>query len=589
LSVVARLKHGVTLKAASGEMAAIANRLKQQYPNENRYTGAVVVPIKEDILGTTQTVLLVLMVAAGCVLLIACANLASLLLSRAVVRKRELAVRAALGAGRGRLVRQMVTEGALLSGIGGMVGLGLSVGGMRVLESMVPLGLPVTTRPAVDFRLVGFTLVLSLFTGVLFSIVPAIQAARVSLNETLKQGGRAGTDARSRRTRDALVILEVAAALVLLIGAGLMIQTMANLRAVNLGFESDHLLTLRTALGPKYNDAVRRLSYYQRVLERTAALPGVTAAAFGSTLPFQSTGNTRGFRIDGVAPDLNFSPDALFRVGTDSYLQTLGVKLREGRLFDSRDTSSSALVIVINETFARHFWPNESALGHKISVSYPDPIWRTVIGVVVDVQERGYGVWMKPGVYIPASQSTELGNLADFLVVRTKNEPASVTEAVRRVIAGVDPEQPVSNVRTMNDIVDENVADRRQQMTLLAAFAGLALLLASISLYGVLSYAVTQRSREIGLRVALGASAQSVLRMVVGEGVSLTAAGLVIGLLASWAATRVLKSLLYGVSTTDPMTFAIVSSLLIMIALAACWIPARRASRVDPIVVLREE
>jgi len=275
LSVVARLKPGVTLQAASEEMGAIANRLKQQYPDQNRYSGAVVVPIKEDLLGTSRTILLVLMVAAGCVLLIACANLASLLLSRAVARKRELAVRAALGAGRGRLVRQTVTEGALLSLVGGAFGLALSVTGMRVLERLVPLGLPTTARPTVDLRLLGFTLILSLFTGVLFSIVPAVQTARVSLNETLKQGGRAGSDVQSQRTRDVLVVLEVAAALVLLIGAGLMIQTMANLRAVDLGFESDHLVTMRTALGPKYNDAVKRLAYYERVLQRTAALPGV--------------------------------------------------------------------------------------------------------------------------------------------------------------------------------------------------------------------------------------------------------------------------------------------------------------------------
>ncbi len=587
LSVVARLKPRVTVRQASDDMLAIANRLKQQYPDENRYTGAVVVPIKEDLLGKTRTVLLVLMAAAGCVLLIACANLASLLLARAVSRKREMAMRAALGAGRGRLIRQMVTEGALLSLTGGALGLGLSLAGMRVLAGLVPLGLPVTARPTVDPRLLLFTLLVSLITGVLFSIVPAIQAARASLNDALKQGGRSGPDVRGRTTRDALVILEVAAALVLLAGAGLMIQTMAKLRAIDLGFQSDHLLTLRTALGPKYNDQVKRLDYYQRVLDRTAVLPGVESAAFASTLPFQSIGNTQGFRIEGVAPDLSFSPDALFRTGTSTYLQTLGVKLREGRLFDARDTSSSSLVLVINETFARHFWPKEPAIGHRISVSFPDPVWRTVIGVVADVQERGYDLWMKPGIYAPTAQME--GWTPDYLVVREKNDPTALTPAIRRVIAAVDPEQPVSNVQTMNEIVDQNVADRRQQMILLGAFAGLALVLASIGLYGVLSYSVTQRSREIGLRIALGATASSVTRLVVGHGIALTGAGLLLGLLGSWAATRALKNLLYGISTTDPATFSAVAALLLLIALAACWIPARRAARLDPIVVLREE
>jgi len=539
------------------------------------------------LLGKTRTVLLVLMAAAGCVLLIACANLASLLLARAVSRKREMAMRAALGAGRGRLIRQMITEGALLSLTGGALGLGLSLAGMRVLAGLVPLGLPVTARPAVDLRLLIFTLLVSLITGVLFSIVPAIQAARASLNDALKQGGRSGPDVRGRTTRDALVIIEVAAALVLLAGAGLMIQTMAKLRAVDLGFQSDHLLTLRTALGPKYNDQVKRLDYYQRVLDRTAVLPGVESAAFASTLPFQSIGNTQGFRIEGVARDLSFSPDALFRTGTSTYLQTLGVKLREGRLFDARDTSSSSLVLVINETFARHFWPKEPAIGHRISVSFPDPVWRTVIGVVDDVQERGYDLWMKPGVYAPATQME--GWTPDYLVVRGKNDPTALTPALRRVIASVDPERPVSEVHTMNEIIDQNVADRRQQMILLGAFAGLALVLASIGLYGVLSYSVTQRSREIGLRIALGATASNVTRLVVGHGIALTGAGLLLGLLGSWAATRALKNLLYGISTTDPVTFSAVAALLLLIALAACWIPARRAASLDPIVVLREE
>ena len=593
LAVVARLKSDasadVMLGRARQEMAAIAKRLEQQYPDSNYRTGAVVVPLKEDLLGKTRVALFVLMAASGCVLLIACANLASLLLARAVARKKEMAVRAALGAGRARLVRQMVTEATMLAVAGGSLGLVFALAGMRILARLVPNGLPDTAKPVLDPRLLLFTLALSLLTGVIFSVIPAIQAARASVNDALKQGGRSGADTRGRNTRDALVVIEVAAALVLLTGAGLMIQTMAKLRAIDLGFRADHLLTMRTALGPKYKDPVQVLDYVTRVLAQVKVLPGVENAAFGSTLPFASRGVTRGYRIEGLATDRNFSPDALFRVGTPYYLQTLGVRLIAGRLFKDSDTNAAAPVLIINETFARHYWPKESAVGHRIGFRSDETMaWATIIGVVADVHERGYELGMKPGIYTPITPLDD-GWTPDSLVIRTAGEPTLLTLAVRRIIASVDPEQPVSDLRTMDELVDLDVADRQQQMTLLGAFAGLALVLASIGLYGVLSYAVTQRSREIGLRMALGASASSVIRMIVGRGLALTGIGLAIGLVTAWAATRAMKNLLYGVAATDPLTFAAVAALLGFIALIACWAPARRASRVDPIVVLREE
>ncbi len=589
LSVVARLKPGATMQQASADILAVANRLRQLYPNENRHTGAVVVPLKEDLLGRTRTALVVLMSAAGCVLLIACANLASLLLARAVARKRELAVRAALGARRGRLIRQMITEGALLSLAGGALGLFLSLGGTRILDRLIPASLPVTAEPHIDLRLLLFTLALSLVTGVLFSLVPALQAARASVNDALKQGGRSGADVRSRATRDALVVLEVAAALVLLTGAGLMIETMDKLRGVDLGFRSDHLLTLQTALGPKYDDNAAALEYQHRVIEQVDALPGVEAASFASTLPFRSIGNTQGYRIEGVAPDPAFSPDALYRAGSWNYLQTLGVKLREGRLFDGSETATSPLVMIVNETFARHYWPHESAIGHRVSTDFPNPKWRTIIGVVADVQERGYDLWMKPGIYFPTSQEPYGTRDADFLVVRAAGDPLTLVPAIRRIVASIDPDLPISNVQTMDHLIDATVSDRQQQMTLLSVFAALALLLASIGLYGVLAYAVTQRSREIGLRMALGASSSNVTGLVVRHGLMLTLLGLALGLAGSWASTRALKGALYGVSSTDPKTFATVAALLTLVAFAACLIPARRAARLDPIVVLREE
>ncbi|HWC97677.1 MAG TPA: ABC transporter permease [Candidatus Sulfopaludibacter sp.] len=591
LNCVARLKPGVTIAAANEEIRAIATRLRRQYPDENRDTGAIVTPMKEDLLGRMRTVLIVLMCAAGCVLLIACANLASLLLTRAVARKRELAVRMALGAGRMRLIRQMVTEGALLSLLGGALGLGFALAGMQVLSGLVPLGLPSTAKPGVDARLLLFTFALSLVTGLIFSLLPALAASRASVNDALKQGGRSGADTRGRRTRDALVALEVAAALVLLTGAGLMIETMAKLRAVDLGFRPDHLLTLRTPQGSLYDDSVKALQFQQRVLEQVRALPGVEAAAYASTLPFQSTGNTQGYRLEGVQNDLNFSPDALYRAGSWNYLQTLHVKLREGHFFDGSETPASHPVIIINETFARHYWPHQPAVGHRVSIDgeqAPEK-WRTIVGVVEDVQERGYDLWMKPGFYIPTTQEVYPPSDSDYLVVRTKANPLEPVAAIRRIVASINPDIPVANVQTMDDIIDRNVVDRRQQMMLLGAFAALALALAAIGLYGVLSYAVTQRAREIGLRIALGASGSSVVAMVVRQGLALTGIGIAIGLAGSWAATRSLKNLLYGVTATDPVTFAEVAALLMLIALAACWIPARRASKVDPIKVLREE
>jgi predicted permease len=349
------------------------------------------------------------------------------------------------------------------------------------------------------------------------------------------------------------------------------------------------VLTLRTPLGPKYKEQVQMVGYLNRILDQVNAIPGVQSAAFASTLPFQSIGNTRGYLIEGQTIDRNYSPDALFRVGSAKYLQTLGVKLIEGRLFTESDTLSAAPVFIINETMARHYWPHESAVGHRISFrSGPTPVWTTVVGVVADVQERGYDIAMKPGIYTPITPLDD-GWSPDTLIVRTAGEPTALAPAIRRIVASIDPDQPISELRTMDEIVDLNVADRQQQMTLLGSFAALALILASIGLYGVLSYAVTQRSREIGLRMALGASAASVIRMIIARGLALTGIGLAIGLVAAWLATRAMKNLLYGVAATDPFTFGAVAFLLAFIALIACWAPARRASRVDPIVVLREE
>ena len=589
LNVVARLKPGVSVAAAGADMTAVAAALTQRFPDTNTNIGAVVVSLKEDLLGNRQLELIVLMAAAAATLLIACANLASLLLSRAAGRRGELAVRVALGATRGRLVRQMVIEGTTLSLAGGLLGLAVPPLATSLLEQLVPAGLHAVQSSAFDWRLLGFSFLISVTTGLLFSIVPALQASRASLRDALEQDMRASVGGSSRTTRDALVVLQVAATLVLLVAAGLMLRTLANLRAIDVGFRAENLLTMRTTLPqPKYADQAKRTAFYDRVLAGVRGLPGVERAAFASPLPFVMNGNSRLFGVEGRARRPDEIPDALYRVGTNDYLQTLGVRLIEGRLIDERDVDGAPLVVVINETMARRYWPNESAVGRRIIFGPPEVApWITVVGVVKDVREGGYDVAMKPGVYLPASQARPGG--PDHLIVRVAGNPLEFARQVERIIAGVDPTQPVAAVRTMDDIIDLNVADRHQQMALLVAFGGLALLLVSLGLYGVLAQAVADRSREIGLRMALGATSRRVMTMVIARGVVLTAIGAAIGAAAAWGVTRTMSSLLYGVGAADPATFAGVAALLGVVVLSACAFPAARAARVDPMVVLRDQ
>jgi putative ABC transport system permease protein len=588
LNVVARLAPGVTLDAARDDMRRVDDVQRQEYPEPGRHVTSVLVPIADELLGDTRLQLLVLMAAAAAVLLIACANLASLLLSRAAGRRGELAVRAALGATRGRLVRQMVTEATMFSLLGGVLGLTLAPAGVAVMAQLTPRGFPPQTSSVLDLRLLAFAFVVSVTTGIVFGLVPALQAARASLRDAMQQGASASVGGRGRLTRDALVVLQVAAALVLLAGAGLMLRTMANLRGLELGFRPDHLLTMRTTLPQsKYREPAQRLSFYDRVIADVRALPGVEGAAYASVLPFLSPGNTLWFAIDGITPSPDDPQDTLFRVGTSDYLKTLGVQLVEGRLLDQRDGVDAPRAVVVNDTLARKYWPRRSALGGRMRLGDAQGPWYTIVGVVKDVRERGHTLAQKPLVYLTNAQ--RLGSIPEYLVLRTASAPADLVESIRRVIARIDPDQPISAVRTMDEIVDLDVADRHQQMILLGAFAGLALLLASIGLYGVLSYAVTQRSREIGLRIALGATAGTVLRLVVARGLILTAIGLSIGLAVAWAATRALQSVLYGVSAGDSTTYATVVALLASIALLASYLPARRASRLDPISVLRAD
>ena len=586
LQAFARLKPDVSIEAAREDMNIVARTLQERYPDTNRQVGAVVTPMKEDLLGNTSLELIVLMAAAVAILLIACANLGGLLLTRAADRRGELAVRAALGATRGRLMRHMVMEGLTLSLAGGTLGLILPPMALRVLTSLVPAGL---LPPAVtlDWRLLAFSFALSMIVGLLFSSIPAVHVAWTTGGGALQQT-RGSIGPASRTTRNALVVLQVSTAIVLLVSAGLMLKTLANLRAIDVGFRSDHLLTLRTSLPrPRYADQAKRLDFYDRVVAGVRALPGAESVAYGSTLPFQSQGNTRAFAIEGQPPRPGEIRDALYRTGTGDYLRTLGVQLLEGRLFDDRDGREAPRVVVVNQTLAKHFVSKPSAIGEQLRFGPPGQPLYTIVGVVKDVHERGYEIAMKPGVYVPTHQMPE--SASDFLVVRTNRDALSLSAAVQRVIAGIDASQPITDVRTMDAIVDLTVADRQQQTVLLVGFSALALLLAALGLYGMLAYAVAGTRREIGVRMALGATRQRVMTMVVRRGLELTTLGIAIGAGAAWGATRVMSGLLYGVGTADPATFTAVIALLALVALLACAIPAARASRVDPMSVLRDQ
>jgi predicted permease len=527
-----------------------------------------------------------LMVASAAIVLIACANLASLLLARASVRRGEYAVRLSIGATRGRLARQVLVEGLCLSTAGGVLGLAFPVLTTTFVEPIVPVGLQSLTM-SLDLRLLAFAAALSVATGLLFSLGPALQSAQASAADVLQQHARGHAGGRSRGFRDGLVVLQVAATVVLLVAAGLMLRTLANLNAVELGFDPHNLLTMQLPLQPKYADPIARPAFYGRVLAGVLALPGVRGAALGSTLPFQSIGNTRSFSVEGRQPLPGDEPDALFRVGTADYLRTLGVTPVDGRLLDARDDAGAPLAVVVNETLVRRFMPGQSALGRQIRFDPEEPPY-TVVGVVKDVAERGYELESKPGVYLTAAQGPRFFPPVN-LIVRVDGDALGSAAAVQRIVRGVDPDQPIRLIRPMTGVIALTVGDRRQQTTLLVVFGGLALVIASLGLYGLLAHTVSARNREIGIRMALGATWRSVMQMVMSRGLALTAAGVGIGAVVAWSVTRTMETLLYGVGAADPLTFAMVGGLLAAVSAVACAIPAVRAALVDPMLALRDQ
>lgn len=594
LQCVARLKPGVSLEKAHAEMSVIANRIAQQYPESAKGLGFLAIPLRDQLVGNSRIALVVLLIAAGCVLLIACANLANLLLARSAGRQQEMAVRAALGAGRGRIIRQMLTESLTLAGAGALLGLAFARLGMVALEKLIPGGLALP-HLSLDPRVLAFTIGISILTGILFGLAPAITTSRIELHDTLKQGGRGSAGTRRQWLRDVLVVSEVALALLLLTGAGLMIQTLRNLDSVDIGMRRDHLLTLGTDLPQsRYSDFAKRSSFYRAVLEKARAVPGVINAAYTSNLPLTTMGNTSGYLFDGQTWSDNDGQDALFRVVTPSFLDTMRASLREGRWFTQDDRSNTQPVMVINETFANRHWAGQSPIGKRFHVSFnggkpEDRRWLTVIGVIKEIRERGIDIGLKQAMYMPEAQAELYWPKPSDLAIRTSVDPQSVTNAVRQAIWSIDRDQPIARVRTMDEVSDRQLEARSQQMTLLTTFAALALILASLGIYGVLSYAVAQRTQEIGVRMSLGATPQSIVGLVLNRGLALTAVGLVLGVIGSLVAGRLVKTMLFGVKEQDPTTLIAVSLVLLIVAAMACLIPALRASRVDPMIALRNE
>jgi len=586
LRPIGKLKAGVTLAQAQSEMDAIAGRLEAQYPASNTGWNLRLVPLPEQMIGNRKTVLFVLFGAVAFVLLIACANVANLLLVRAVSRRKEIAVRAALGASRWRIARQMLTESLLIAGAGGMLGALLAAWGIDLLVAFSAGNLPPTARISLDSTVLAFTAGISVLTGLLFGVAPALQTLKVNLNETLKAEGRSGAGSIERnRTRNLLVVLETAIAVVLLVGAGLLIRSLVRLQNVHPGFEAENVLTLRLDLSEKkYKGPEKTAAFFSQLETRIAALPGVEAVGMTTELPLSGQPNDTGFTVAGrppVRPNERYGAD--FRRVNRQIFQAMRIPLLRGRHFTEQEVSAGAPVLIVSESLARGVFPNEDPLGRALLFS-PTDSPREIIGIVGDVSHRGLELRTFPTMYLPM-HATGWKNL----VIRTTTDPLSLASAVRQEIKALDPGLALASVKPLEQLVYESVAEPRYRTTLLGLFAVVALLLAAIGLYGVLAYAVTQRTHELGIRMALGARGADVLRLVVGQGIKLALIGVLLGLGAALALTRLMKTLLFEVSATDPLTFGVIALLLALVALVACWLPARRATKVDPMIALRCE
>jgi putative ABC transport system permease protein len=592
LRVFARLAPGVTRAQAQAETTKIWQRLEGQFPGLTKADVAVV-PLHEKAVGHVRRPLLVLLAGVGFVLLIACANVANLLLARSAGRRKEMVIRASLGAGRGRLVRQLLTESVVLWLLGGALGILLAQAGVDLLLAIGPRDLPRFNTVSVDGAVLLFTLGVSLATGVLFGLAPALRLARTEL--------RASVQERGGKVRAALVASQVAMALVLLMAAGLMIRSFQRLRAVDAGFDPAGVVALNVPLPApdpldrpseevRARGAARRRAFVEDLLGRLRALPGVTAASVVNHVPLVGDFWLRGLEIEGApSPPPGHEPRAVYRVSAPGYLATMGMALVRGRDFSARDAPGAPGVAIINETMARSLWPGEDPLGKRIRVRDGGPDPRQIVGVVRDVRQRDWAAAVIPEMYLAYLQNPSTGATVVVRAAAGAGALAAVAAEVQRQMWAVDPTLPASRLEVMERVVSQAIGQPRFQLLLLNLFAAVALLLAAVGLYGVIAYAVSRRTRELGIRLALGASARHVVRMVVGEGMALIAVGVVVGVAAALAATRSMQSLLYGIGATDPLTFALVPLLLAGVGLVACWIPARRATRIDPMVALRQE
>jgi len=592
LRTFGRLASGVSVEQARSEMQIIDQNLANQYPADNKNRSTVLIPLHERIVGQSRTPLLVMFAAVSLVLLIACANFANLLLARAAEREREFTIRAALGAGRWRLVRQLLTESVLVAVAGGAVAVLLAVWGTSLLVALKPENLPRLQEIGVDGRVLGFTFGLSLLTGVIFGLLPAWAASRGGVNEALKEGGRSATAGGARqRLRSTFVVVQLAVALILLVGAGLLIKTFWRLRSIETGFNPDRLLTMRVELPEaRYQEIFKQTQFRKRVLEGINSLPGVRAAMV-SELPLSGDSLDHNFLIDGRPPiAAGDEPSLETRSVLGDYFRTMQIPLRAGRDFGPQDFADQApLVGIANEALADQYFPGEDPLGKRIRWARdPEVHWITIVGVVGDVKHFGLDLPELPGLYSPYPQAAPWKRWMT-LVARTQSDPSGMTQAVKEQIWRVDSQLPLTKVQTMHEVAAASFAARRFNMLLLAIFAGLALVLAAVGIYGVMSYAVTQRTKEIGIRMALGAQASDVLKLIVRNGMTLTLIGTAAGLAGALALTRLMTSMLFGVTPTDVRTFATVSLVLIVVAFLACYLPARRATKVDPLLALRYE
>jgi putative ABC transport system permease protein len=588
--VLGRLKPGVTFERAQQDMTRVHAELTRLFPDFNTGWTARVVPLKEELIGEARPALLVLLGAVAFVLLIACANVANLLLARATSRQRELAVRAALGAGRGALVRQLLVESLVLATAGGLAGLLLASWSLHLLRSVVADRLPVQRLEAVhiDGWVLAFTITASVVSGLLFGLLPALGASRTSLNDALKEGGRSGSTARRNRSRAAFVAVEVALALVLLVGAGLLVRSFVRLLDVNPGFDPARTLTMDVSLpSSRYREPPKRVQFFRTLFERIDALPGVESAGAISFLPLGGMGAATSFEVVGKpAPPAGQEPVADVRVVANDYFAALGIPLIKGRLFDEHDEADSKNRVIINDTMAAKYWPGEDAIGKRVKISWNDDREDEVIGVVGDVRHSDLETDPLPTTYWPYPR---FPYGAMTLAIRTRVEPTSVAGAVVGFIRRQDPELAVADIKTMEEVMSDSVAQRRLTMLMLAIFAGAALVLAAVGIYGVIAYSVTQRTQEIGIRMALGARHGDVLRMVMGQAMLMTVVGIVAGGAGAFLLTRLMKGLLFGVEPADPVTFLAVAGLLAGVAAAASYVPGRRATRVDPVIALRAE